>query len=282
MFGRIIKGLGIVIVTSILATVSIDATDNLGNLKHSMLGAAVFSVIGEPDACGEGMVLVDSASGSFCIDMYEVSAGDECAYSAPLNADETSMNISQGDCSPVSVEGRTPWTNIPQHQAEIVCAKAGKRLPTHAEWYKAALATPDNKQAPVCNIGDVGGNKVGQTGSFDQCVSAWGTYDMVGNVWEWVGEVFTDGSYGGVELPNQGYVQSVDASSGVPTKTGTSSQASFNDDYFWLEREGTRGVFRGGFWGLGDKVGVYAVHAGVTPDFVGVGVGFRCAASVNN
>ena len=102
---------------------------------------------------------------------------------------------------------------------------------------------------------------------------------MVGNVWEWVDDIFEDGQYNGKDLPKQGYIVQVD-NDGIPLKTEVVADSSFNNDYFWLEDEGVRGVFRGGFWGLGDRVGVYSVHAGVEPDFVGVGVGFRCVESV--
>jgi hypothetical protein len=40
------------------------------------------------------------------------------------------------------------------------------------------------------------------------------------------------------------------------------------------------GMFRGGFWGKADDVGIYAVYASSPPSFVGEAVGFRCVKAV--
>src|SRR3989344_3194633 len=89
---------------------------------------------------------------------------------------------------PDSVKGGNPWVNLSETQAMTLCAKNGKRLPTPGEWYRAALGTPDtitNRNAE-CAIGLVGSGSALPTGSRSGCVSSFGAYDMVGNVWEWV------------------------------------------------------------------------------------------------
>ena len=151
---KIIKGIGVIILTAVLSTVTIDAADNLGNMKQSILGAALFSVIGEPALCSDGMVLVDTSEGGFCIDVYEVSASEECSYLTPKNQDETNMNLNQVGCLVESKKDGTPWVNIAQHQAKVACSKAGKRLPSGSEWYEASLGTPDPISGGVCNLDD--------------------------------------------------------------------------------------------------------------------------------
>jgi formylglycine-generating enzyme required for sulfatase activity len=99
---------------------------------------------------------------------------------------------------------------------------------------------------------------------------------MIGNVWEWVSETVFDGSLYDRELPSEGYVSEVDEN-GIPTKTSPDADENYFSDHFWVDKTGTRGMFRGGFWGVGPEGGQYAIHAISPPSFVGIAVGFRCA-----
>jgi len=267
----------IVFFSTILTTLTINAIDAGGDLSHSMLA----SVIGGADkkSCPKNMVFVDAPSRSFCIDAYEASTNDSCFYSEPVNEQESAFNINQPGCDPVSAKNKKPWVNLAQHQAEAACAKAGKRLPTNEEWYRAALGTPDDKTNVKCNLNNKSGQTADHTGANTDCVSGAGIYDMVGNVWEWVSGTVVSGVYDGKTVPKEGYILEVDAT-GFVIKTSDSPNASFNDDYYWGNTQGVRGIFRGGYWGIDERGGVYSTHAGTEPSFSGNAIGFRCVKSI--
>ena len=272
---KVFRGIFVVFATIALSTVALNAIDNSSDLSDSMLGL----VLGlEERDCPAEMVLVPSHGGGFCIDIYEASAGSGCMYSEPKNQNETRINLETSSCKAESTEGAYPWTNVARHQAELACAKAGKRLATNKEWYTASLGSPDAPgyvERGDCNINDE--TKPSKTGSFSRCISSHGLYDAIGNVWEWVSESVVDGEYLGRTLPQEGYVFGIDAD-GISTETRDfTSNMNFNEDYFSISHDGVRGMFRGGYYRSGTDAGMYAVNAITPPSFSGGAVGFRCA-----
>lgn len=262
-----------------LSTVAINATDNLGNLSNSLLGSVVNFNDGN-NSCPDGMSFITSDTGGFCIDTYEASPGADCPNKNPNNQDETRMDLEAPSCKAVSVSGALPWRNISQPQAARACAASGKRLPSNKEWYQASLGTPDasgNVSRGDCNVNNDGGGVPNRTGSHPRCVSSFGAFDMIGNVWEWVDASAVEGSLNGIPLPDEGYVTSIDAN-GVPIHTDPETpDLNFNADYIWVDRTDVRGVLRGGYYGNGTDAGNYALNAITPPSFAGIGVGFRCA-----
>ena len=83
-----------------------------------------------------------------------------------------------------------PVQEITWNDAQKYCQSVDMRLPTEAEWvYAARAGKTESRYGALDDIAWHGGNSQGKTHEVGgKQPNAWGLYDMLGNVFEWVGD----------------------------------------------------------------------------------------------
>jgi formylglycine-generating enzyme required for sulfatase activity len=148
-----------------------------------------------------------------------------------------------------------PTSFILWEEAKGYCEWVGGRLPTEAEWEKAARGT-DGSQYPWgndwdserCNSISGGPHRPESVGNFPSCVSPYGALDMPGSMWEWGADWYGESYY---------------AESSSRDPQGPTS--------------GSRRVIRGGGW-MSQPLWLRTAHRfGVPPTTRKADHSFRCA-----
>jgi len=143
----------------------------------------------------------------FLLDKTEVtnSAYLECVKSGSCKPFRQDVAKSMKAGSEQSFRGpEQPVVGVSWFDAKAYCEWRGKRLPTEAEWEKAARSSdgrtytwgedaPDPKRHG-CFAGCNGGTTAA-VGSFPQGKGPYGHLDLSGNVWEWVEDLYDPMAY---------------------------------------------------------------------------------------
>ena len=212
------------------------------------------------------MVFLDS----YLMDTYEVSNKDygefvkAKGHPAPAYWDDPRLN-----------KPAQPVVGVNWDDAKSFCEYRGKRLPTEAEWEKAARG-PKANLYPWGNDFDPAKVNYGKNHDatmpvdfYPEGASYYGAYNMAGNVFEWVSDWYDPRYYGKLETMVN------------PTGPGKPIWMGGTGTYVDRLTVGEKRVIRGGSW-IAPEGTVRATHRfwnHPLNNSYGVGLGFRCAKS---
>lgn len=200
---------------------------------------------------------------AFYMDKYEVTVRE---YKRFIRA--TGHRALPSWVSKFSSTDQHPAVDVSWHDAMAYAQWAGQRLPTEAEWEKAARGGLIGKRYPwgdsidtsKANYADsnVDGTKI--VGSY--AANEYGLYDMAGNVSEWCLDAYSSDSYG--SLPQRNPVSGGSIASIINNFTNVNNPRAV----------------RGGSWNVRAQNMRCARRSGNTPTYTSSSYGFCCVRAV--
>ena len=164
--------------------------------------------------------------------------------------------------------GSDPVVYVSWYAAMAYAQWAGKRLPTEAEWEKAARGGLVGKKYPRGDTIDA--NKANYGFNIDKTTpvgryppNGYGLYDMAGNVWEWCLDGYDAGFY-----------------RRSPRRNPLAGEMTLREVMTNYQNVTTSRVLRGGSWDSDARYLRVASHFRLTPPFSLDNFGFRCAMAV--
>ena len=224
----------------------------------------------------DGMVQVYIPAGEFLMGSSSGNHDEKPVHSVYLDAywmDEHEVTVSQfqqflGEedysANPCGSRDNHPAACVDWYDAQAYCEWRGDRLPTEAEWEKAARGDLEGKrypwgdEDPVCETGAENGAQFRNCLMFKTAPvktfasNGYGLYDMAGNVWEWAADWYGEDTYSISPIENP--------------------QGPTDGDYR---------VLRGGSWGSNEPYLRAAERGKYEPDNRDTGIGFRCASEAS-
>jgi len=210
------------------------------------------------DVGAQSETLIDLEA--FYIDKYEVTNEmyDACVYAVECRKPQNLGSVTRNTYFSNPVFANYPVIYVDWKMAKTYCEWRGARLPTEAEWEKAARGTdkrvyPWGGEKLDCSYANYAGcvGDTSEVNQHDKGQSVYGVFDMAGNVWEWTSTLYDLYPY--------------DATDG-------------RED---LKAKGER-IVRGGSWyqfgGNGENVRTDA-RLKLVPEYLGAYVGIRCAVT---
>lgn len=153
---------------------------------------------GDDDESPVHRVYVDA----FYLDKFEVTNGRFAKFVEAIQS-EPPWGFSDKDTPVTHADRPVRW--VSWMDAMGYCLWAGKRLPTEAEWEKAARGTdgrvyPWGNDAPttahaVFGLKEGGADTVSPIGNRDKGKSPYGAHDLAGNLYEWVTDWYAEDYY---------------------------------------------------------------------------------------
>lgn len=180
---------------------------------------------------------------AYCIDKTEVTQEQ---YRKVMNENPSGFKNCGNSC---------PVDQITWSRASGYCNRISKKLPTEAQWEKAARAGTETRyywgNADFSDYGwfdENSGRKPHPVGQ--KKPNAFGLYDMLGNASEWTADCYDPTKYSSMSKSDPVY-----DSPGCPLR-----------------------VMRGGSWSGSVKIYSSSDRSGFSPDIISSFIGFRCAA----